>query len=203
MLQETHSTKTTETLCQKEWTGISFWNSGPTHQSARVVILFNEKFEGKIKNIINDDARTNCSISFTLNQQTFQMITQIITQSLTNYITSTQKTIIREDFNMVLELRDRIGSTICKMHLAGSVSLNKLINTKKLHDTWQKVNPGKTDYTYHRNPSNNSIITSSTILPFQYSGLLIEFALQVRTHGPGYWKLNTSILYHEVFRTAF
>ena len=52
LLQETHSTKTTETQWQKEWTGMAFWNSGPTHQSAGVSILFTEKFEGKIQNII-------------------------------------------------------------------------------------------------------------------------------------------------------
>lgn len=54
---------------------MSFWNSGPIHQSAGVAILFNEKFEGKIHNIINDDAGRITSISFTLNKQTFQIIT--------------------------------------------------------------------------------------------------------------------------------
>ena len=42
---------------------MSFWNLGPTHQSAGVAVLFKEKFEGKIQNIINDDAGRISSIS--------------------------------------------------------------------------------------------------------------------------------------------
>ena len=82
---------------------------------------------------------------------------------------------------MVLEFRDRMGGTIYNTHLAGSVSLNKLIKTQKLLNTWRKINPEKIDFTYHRIPSNihnrldrtyasQSIsIISSTILPFQHS----------------------------------
>ena len=55
LLQEIHSTKVTEKQWQKEWTGISFWNSGPTNSTVGVAILFNEKFHEKIQNIKNDD----------------------------------------------------------------------------------------------------------------------------------------------------
>ena len=54
--------------------------------------------------------------------------------------------------------------------------------------------------------SQNLNVTDSKILPFEYSdrdALLAEFLLRVRTRGPGYWKLNTSILDHETFRIAF
>ena len=102
-------------------------------------------------------------------------------QFRTNYITDTQIITIGGDFNMVLEFRDRMGGTIYNTHLAGSVSLNKLIKTQKLLDTWRKINPEKIDFTYHRIPSNihsrfdrtyasQSInIINSTILPFQHS----------------------------------
>ena len=56
LLQETHSTKTTETKWQQEWNGMSFLNSGPTYHFAGVAILFSENFEGKIQNIVNDKA---------------------------------------------------------------------------------------------------------------------------------------------------
>ena len=49
--QETHSTKDTEKNWQKEWPGMSFWHTGPTHQPARQAILFAELFQGKIQNI--------------------------------------------------------------------------------------------------------------------------------------------------------
>lgn len=45
MLQETHSTKTSETQWQKKWTGISFWNTRPINETAGIAILFNEKRE--------------------------------------------------------------------------------------------------------------------------------------------------------------
>ena len=68
LLQETHSTKITETQWQKEWTRICFWNSGPKHQSAGAAILFNENFEYKIQNIANDNIGRLIRISFTLNK---------------------------------------------------------------------------------------------------------------------------------------
>ena len=84
---------------------------------------------------------------------------------------------------MVIELRDRIGGTICNSHLVGSISLNQIIFNQKLHDTWWKMNPTKTEYTYHKNQlytSQNLTIVKSFILPSQYSDhddLLTEFAL--------------------------
>ena len=121
----------------KEWTGICFWNSGPTHQSAGAAILFNENFEGKIQNIANDNIGRLITISFTLNKQTFQIVNlydpnkpfqrKYFFQQLNNYINSTQNTIIGGDFNMATDLKDRIGSTTCNTHLVGSNSLNKII----------------------------------------------------------------------------
>ena len=49
LLQENHSTKTTETKWQQEWNGMFFWNSGPTYHYAGVSILFRESFKGKYK----------------------------------------------------------------------------------------------------------------------------------------------------------
>ena len=70
--RNTHPTKMTETQWQKEWVGISFWNSNPTHQSAGAAILFNKKFKCKIQNIVADNIGRLISISFTLNKQTFK-----------------------------------------------------------------------------------------------------------------------------------
>ena len=111
LLQETHSNKITETQWQKVWTGISFCNSGPRHQSAEVAILFNNNFQGKTQNIVNDNTDTLIAISFTLNKQTFQIVNlygpnkpflrENFIQQLNNDINSTQNTKIRGDFNVV------------------------------------------------------------------------------------------------------
>ena len=205
-----------------------FWKSGPTYYSAGVVILFSENFKGKIQNIVNDNAGRIITITFTLNKQNFYITTlyspnkphhrENFFQSLTNRIISTQNTIIGGDFNMVTKFKDRTGGTICNTHLLGSIPLNELLKNQNLQDTWRKIHPKKINCTYHRTLSNihsrldriyssqNLNIIDSKILPFEYSdrdALLAEFLLQVRTRGPGYWKLNTSILDHETFRIAF
>ena len=95
--------------------------------------------------------------------------------------------------------------------------MNKLTKTQKLYDTWRKVNPEKIEFTYHRPlsdihsrldriyASNNLQTTKSEILPFQHSdheASLTEFTVRARARDPGYWKLNTSILEHETFKTT-
>ena len=94
-------------------------------------------------------------------------------------------------------------------HLLGSIPLIELLRNQNLQETWRKIHPNKISYTYHRTLSNihsrldriyssqNLIIIDSKILPFQYpdhDALFAEFFLRVRTRGPEYWKLNTSIL---------
>ena len=118
---------------------------------------------------------------------------------------------------MVTDLNDRSGGHICNSHLLGSFSLNYLVTTQKLSDTWIKKHPTKHEFTYHRPQSNinsrldkiyasyNLKILNSYILPFQYSDhdtLITEFTLGSGTCGSGYWKLNTSILQHKTFKVA-
>ena len=207
--------------------GLSFWNSGFSQQSAAVAILFNENFEGKIQTTSQDKIGRIISTSFTLQKQNFQVVNiygpnktyqrEQFFQSLTTYINSNQNTILGGDFDMVTDLTDRNVGHICNTHLVGSLSLNHLLTTRKLSDTWRKKHPSKLEYTYHRPQSNihstlnriyasyNLKIFNSTILPFQYSDhdtLITEFILGSGTRGPGYWKLNTSILQHENFNVA-
>ena len=116
----------------------------------------------------------------------------------------------------VTKFRDRTGGTSSNIHLLRSIPLNELLKKQNLQDTWRKIHPNKTNYTYHRTLSNihsrldrsyssqNLNVIDSKILPFQYSdhnALFAEFLLRVRFQG--YWKLNTSILEHETFRIAF
>ena len=100
LLQKPHSTTVSELTWQKEWKGLSFWNSGPTHQSAGVAILFSEKCEGKIQNIKHDNAGRIISISFTIQKQNLHVVNlygpnkphqrEHFFQTLATYITSNQ-----------------------------------------------------------------------------------------------------------------
>ena len=228
LMEETHSTRNAEKQWQKGWDGMSFWNSGPTHQTAGIASLFSENFQGKIQIIKNDYTGRIPPISFALNKQLFNIVNiygaskpyqrENFFQYLNDFTINTQNTIIGGDFNMVEELKDRLGGAVNNTHLLGSENLKTLIRIQNLHDTWRKVSLEKDEFTYHRNQSNihsrlDRIYATKTlpiltpkILPFQHSdheALLTEFPLRVRIRGPGFWKLNTSILTHETFKKAF
>ena len=199
-----------------------------TYQWAGQAILFAEFFRGKIQHIQKDESGRVLSIVFSMNKQSFQIINiygpnkpykrERCFQTLTNYVTNVSNTIIGDDFNMVENLNDRLGGSICNTHLVGSNALTKLIKNQNLHETWRKINPNKSEFTYHQMQSNMHSrlhriyankkikILTSKIIPFQYSdheALLTEFVLGAKHRGSGYWKLNTSILSHANFQIAF
>ena len=70
-------------------------------------------------------------------------------RSLSNYYTNAQNTIIGGDFNMVKELNDGFGDSICNTHLVGSQTFSNLIQNQNLQDTSRKMNPHKSEFTYH------------------------------------------------------
>ena len=147
-MQETHSTKDTEKQWQKEWEGMSFWNSGPTHQTAGIASLFSQTFQGKIQYIKNDNIGRISSVSFTLNKQLYNIVNiygpnklyqrENFFQSLTDLTINTQNTIIGGDFNMVEELKDRLGDTVNNTHLVGSENLKKTNSNSKFSRYMQK-----------------------------------------------------------------
>ena len=108
---------------------------------------------------------------------------------------------------MVEDLNDRFGGSICNTHLVGSQALSNLIQNQNLQDTWRKMNPHKSEFTYLWIQSNihsrldriyatkNINVLYSKIIPFQHSDhdvLITEFILRAGLRGPGYWKLSTS-----------
>ena len=122
-------------------------------------------------------------------------------QSLTNYITNAQNTISGGDFNMVEDRNDRTDGSVCNTHLVGSEALIKWIQGQILHDTWQKMNPHKSEFAYNRTQSNihssldriyvtkNINILNSEIMPFQHSdreALLTELPWERNTEVQGF-----------------
>ena len=124
---------------------MSFCNSRPTYLAAGTAILFQENFREKIENIKGDDAGRIFWISFGLNTQHYQIINlygldkpyqrENVFQSLTDYTTNIENTIIGGDFNMMKEVRDKMGITFCNTLFVGSATLNKLIKLQSLHGT--------------------------------------------------------------------
>ena len=120
----------------------------------------NENFACKIQNIKNDNIGRISSIAFNLYKQTFQILNiygpnkpyqrEKYFQSLFNYFANAQNTIIGGDFNMVEDLNDRFEGSICNTHLVGFQALSNIIQNQSLQDTWRKMNPHKSEFTYHR-----------------------------------------------------
>ena len=61
LVLETHSIKNTEILWQKEWTRMSFWNSGPNHQTAGIAIFLKKTLKVNYK-ILNTIIREEFSL---------------------------------------------------------------------------------------------------------------------------------------------
>ena len=54
---------------------------------------------------------------------------------------------------MIEELKDRVGGAICNTQLEGSEALTKIIKFQNLHDTSQKANLEKIEFSCHRRQS--------------------------------------------------
>ena len=106
---------------------------------------------------------------------------------------------------------DREGGTPCTTHMAGIENLSLLKTRYCLQDIWRKKHPNDRKYTYHNtgykvksrldrvysSPSIN--ITKAEITNFNVSDhdeVTVTIQENNNTRGPGYWKMNTSILKH-------
>ena len=183
--------------------GISFWNSGPTHQTAGHAIFLKENFARKIQNIKQDDSGRISSIVFNLYKQTLQILNiygpnkphqrKHFFQSISTYFINAQNTIIEGAFNMAENLNHRSGDSIFNTHLVGSQALFNIIQNQNLQDTWRKMNSNKSEFTCHRIQSNihsrldriyatkNINILEAKIMPFEHSdneALITEFILR-------------------------
>ena len=117
------------------------------------------------------------------------------------------------DFNTCLKPEDRYP---CLRSNDNSVSALKLLMSKcNLIDTWQCINKEKLGYTYHDKKTNSysrldyifiskeinyELIESSICQPVKQPGVVDHNALKATFNcnelqrGPGYWKLNNSVL---------
>ena len=102
---------------------------------------------------------------------------------------------------MVEDRNDRTDGSVCNTHLVGSEALIKWIQGQILHDTWQKMNPHKSEFAYNRTQSNihssldriyvtkNINILNSEIMRFQHSdreALLTELPWERNTEVQGF-----------------
>ena len=124
-------------------------------------------------------------------------------------------TIVCGDFNMVEDLQlDRHGGKPRMLHTWGIESLQKMKEDFILTDVWRHRYPNKQEYTWHcphvgkdirsrldriyTSPCFNASKNEVVIQPFSWSdheAMVMKFSVPDQNQrGPGYWKLNTSVL---------
>ena len=150
--QETHSTKKTINLWEKELPGKPFWNSCKISKSSRVAIFFRKDLDIETHTILKDDEGRILCPNFSYKKQNFQIINIYAPtrnsmqpkfyKSLKQYITAKQNIILGGDFNMVEDLLlDRLGGNPNNTHMLGLNFLTEIKKQKKLIDILEKRKP--------------------------------------------------------------
>ena len=171
-LQETHSTKISEKLWQRDWSGQIYFSHGSCG-SCGVAILFPKKLDVSVNHIINDTHGRFLLLDVTIDEQNFILINiyaptkdkeneQIallndIKNVLVDYMDKI--IIIGGDFNTCLNPDiDKSGGT--KENVTKYSNQITEFNTEfNLIDIWRIRNPDKTRYTW-RGQTRNGIVST-------------------------------------------
>ena len=230
LLQETyiHCKQDTETIT-REWGGRHHWSFGD-FKSRGVGILFSESFRGKIdlNSISTDQEGRIISVMVEINDITSQVCNVYcpthsserseFLDKLPSYIKGNIPLITGGDWNcMENPQMDKFGGNPCT-GTSDLASLRFLTQTYDLVDVVRKHNPLARSYTWFSPDSSIGVCidrfyvtqdilrtsTSSTAESFPYSdhdGISFEFTPpNTPKRGPGYWKLNTSILGEQILQ---
>ena len=215
--QETHSDLNTQKIWRTEWGGVCFF-AHCSSASAGVCILINRNFYCNVNKVLidhkgryvicelimeNDTKLTICAIYApnTDSPSFFEALSQ-------NLMDFEQQKIIIGDFNLVLNAEiDRYGSSYNNKKAAKR--LKDLMNEENLCDVWRVRNPDITRFSWFRDMQCSridyalisvgisSMCENITYLQGIYSDHSAVF-MAIRDikseRGPGYWKLNISIL---------
>ena len=229
LLQETHSKPEQTTKWEKEWEGLSYWE---TPKSSGVAILFRKDLQIEQLQIDKDEEGRILTISFAYEKQIFQ-ITNIYAptkpplrikfyKKLCKHLekNNNNNLILAGDFNMVEDIYlDRQGGTPSDSHLLGITHLQNIKEKHSLKDTWRKKKHTKIAFTYHNYnqtihsridriyATKNLKIQNTTIQPNTLSDReIVSVTLEItkqKPKGRSIWKLNTSILKQKYFKEIF
>ena len=220
-LQETHLEHKFETEWLSEWGHEGFF-SGTKSNSEGIGILFDKSFSFKVIKYVDlvpgrlqviEISHNDREITF-INIYGYNSDHTSLFEKLDTYINEFEDKnfIIGSDFNTVLnhELDKKHG--ISETHKKCRSFLNNFINTNELSDIWRIQHPNKKQYTWHSSHkppifcrldffliSNNLInMTKSTNIKTAYktdhSIISLSIDLNNVPRGPGYFKLNNSLL---------
>ena len=220
-LQETHSKKKDSKRWKSEWGGRIFFSHGESN-SRGVAILIRKNVQVKMKRSHIDESGRYLileiefeSLSFIISSlyapnedkpsffnDLFKKVAEI----------PIENKILVGDWNLVLDLSlDKKGGQR-HTNTKSVEAVKKFMNEENLVDIWRKLNPEDRQYTWFRKRPEivmtrldmfiisdrlSPLTVSSNILPsFMSDHCMIRLIIELENkgRGPGFWKLNTSLL---------
>ena len=220
LLQEMHITQEQERWFSTQW-GSKIWFSNGSSNSKGIAVLFSKIMQIQVHNVIKSENSRYIILYLTLFSHKF-VIANIYTpnkdkpaffKKVSNEIHkfSPDFFIIGGDFNLALDPRvDRQGSNTNNDQSADVV--RNYINANQLVDAWRFCNSDKSGFTWRClrpkpifsrldyfviSESFTQFVEELSLWPgFQtdHSIVCMKICFSSHRHGPGYWKLNTSLL---------
>ena len=220
-LQETHSTKESEAIWSSEWGGVCLFAHG-TSAARGVAILINRKFYTNVLRSHLDESGRYIIVDVETNECVLTIINiyapnfdspgffEAVLSKSNNFKGSK---ILIGDYNLVLDTDlDRRQSTF--NHHKAAEMLKLLAEMYYLDDPWRVTNPDVKRYSWYKMHKGNVIAASRIDFALVNQGLLGKIQLSMyfngvmsdhsafymciqmveQERGPGYWKINNSLL---------
>ena len=230
-LQETHATDDTANRWQEEWYGTSFWNNLTNNSCGVAILVrpgldcevvdLQKDLQGRIiaLTVTYQDYSFRIISIYAPNPEIRQRSAAFFEQ-LQDFSVPHLESIILGDFNMVEDTTlDREGGRPRELHTWGLPELRILKTNLNLTDVWREKNAKTRLFTwrsFHDNIYSRldriyfpqqllPLVTHTTHHTFSWSdhdivtvGFGVPFA---SARGEGYWKLNTSLLEDDDYKT--
>ena len=220
LLQETHSTEKDENIWKQQWGGEIYYCHG-TSNSRGVAILIKDQVNFSVEQIETHDGRLLFLKGIIAEQEILLIniygpnddninLLQIMMKKILQF--ECTNIIVAGDFNLVLDINMDKSGGLGKTHTKSCKLLKEIMDNLNLVDIWRVQHPDTKQYTWRRrNPNaihcrldmflvsdtlqgcvDKSTITSS--YRSDHSLIAIQCILSEISRGPGYWKLNCSLL---------
>ena len=220
MLQEVDCSQENSHLWATEWGYKSLFSSFSSSK-AGVSILFNNNFDLQImKTYIDDsgrfilcDLKTNGKSITLTNIYAPNEDDPAFFKNLLDHLQDFEgdEIIIGGDFNLVLDVEKDKKGGLPKTHHNAQNTILEICDNLDLVDAWRILNPEEKRYTWRQTQptvhcrldfflTSQSLlgnIISANILPgfkTDHSMITLNISLHSNPRGPGFWKLNTSLL---------
>lgn len=230
LLQETHSTVAKESFWTNEWGGRIFFSHG-TSSAKGVAILLKKNSPFVLKHLNKDDEGRVIAVSLEFDDVQIQCVSiyapNVDDVSCFKYMFAmteemSGQRIIGGDYNTVLNVVKDMRGGKGYSHTNCTKFLNDYMQETGLVDIWRERNESRFQSTYIQRQSTNAsalmeridyilidyslqqFVTEVDIVPAfssDHAQPMVNFRINISPPGPGYWKLNNSLLYDEVFIT--